>query len=67
MEPICTAPPGAGRLSATASPQCARSAPDTGEGHLRLVLQLMTDTWQNVRELYFDMLKAVSRLPKTPT
>jgi len=33
-----------------------------GEGHLRLVLQLMTGTRQNARELYADMLKAVSRL-----
>jgi hypothetical protein len=33
-----------------------------GEGHLRLVLQLMTGTRQNARELHADMLKAVSRL-----
>lgn len=33
-----------------------------GEEHLRLVLQLMTGTPGNSRELYADMLKAVSRL-----
>lgn len=33
-----------------------------GEGHLRLVLQLVTGTRQNARELYADILKAVSRL-----
>ena len=33
-----------------------------GEEHLRLVLQLMTGTSGNSRELYADMLKAVSRL-----
>lgn len=33
-----------------------------GEGHLRLVLMLMTGTRVNARELYADMMKAVARL-----
>lgn len=33
-----------------------------GEGHLRLVLMLMTGTKANARELYADVLKAVARL-----
>lgn len=33
-----------------------------GEGHLRLVLMLMTGTRCNARELYADMMKAVARL-----
>lgn len=33
-----------------------------GEGHLRLVLMLMTGTRANARELYADMMKAVARL-----
>ncbi|CAK7257720.1 MULTISPECIES: hypothetical protein [unclassified Shinella] len=33
-----------------------------GEGHLRLVLMLMTGTRANARGLYADMMKAVARL-----
>lgn len=33
-----------------------------GEDHLRLVFMLMTGTRRNARELYADMMKAVSRL-----
>lgn len=33
-----------------------------GEAHLRLVLMLMTGTKTNARELYADLVKAVSRL-----
>lgn len=33
-----------------------------GEGHLRLVLMLMTGTVPNSRQLYADVLKAVARL-----
>jgi hypothetical protein len=33
-----------------------------GEAHLRLVFMLMTGNRRNARELYADMMKAVSRL-----
>ncbi len=45
---------------------CKPSVRDIGQrygaGHLRLVFMLMTGTRQNARELYADMIKAVSRL-----